>query len=223
MNASASVAMAARLYQLRTSELRATPNPATNGAPADPVYSRREATMRWTWAALLALGMASAASGQVAWAGASWGTSWEWQAPSAPDRNFLHSSDGAPSAFVAFPVDSETLFRLGAADLPHVSMINGLGWPGRFRAYTAGIDYFTNDHFGQAVLSAGIGTYRRDLKAGSPPAGVEDTKFGWYVGVGEWFSLTRRWRVTTEITMHRTLHDEKPQIFTANAGLAFSW
>jgi hypothetical protein len=169
------------------------------------------------------LGVASAASGQVAWFGASWGASWEWQASSAPGTNFLHSPDGAPSAFIALPLNDDTLFRLKAADLPHIKVIDGVGWPGRYRAYTGGIDYLMNGTFGQAVVSAGLGSYRFDLKAKNPPAGSNDSKFGWYVGVGEWFTLTRRSRVTAEIAMNRTEHDEKPMIFTANVGLAFGW
>ena len=179
--------------------------------------------MRWTCAALLALGVASAANGQVAWVGASWGASWEWQAPSSPNTNFLHSSDGAPAAFVAFPISNGTLFRLQAADLPHVTVIDGVGWPARYRAYTAGIDYLIDDTFGTSLLSAGVGSYNLDLKARRPPVGVEETKLGWYLGLGEWFSLTRRSRVTAEFAMHRTQHAERPQIFTANLGLAFSW
>ncbi|MBZ5587638.1 MAG: hypothetical protein LAO05_03675 [Acidobacteriia bacterium] len=179
--------------------------------------------MRWTCAALLALGVASAASGQVAWLGASWGTSWEWQAPSAPGTNFLHSSDAAPSVFVAFPMRESTLFRLKAAELPYTEVINGVGWPGRLRAYTAGIDYLMPGTFGQAILSAGLGSYQLDLKAKNPPAAYEESKFGWYFSVSEWFTVTRRSRATVELVMNRTEHAQKPMIFTANVGLAFGW
>ena len=179
--------------------------------------------MRWTCAALLALGVASAANGQVAWVGASWGASWEWQAPSAPNQDFLHSPDGAPAAFVAFPITNDTLFRLQAADLPHVTVIDGVGWPARYRAYTAGIDYLMDGRLGTSVLSAGVGSYKLDLKARRPPAGVEETNVGWYVGVGEWFPVTRRTRVTAEIAMHHAQGAERSQILTANLGLAFGW
>ncbi|MGD1147376.1 MAG: hypothetical protein ABR961_05465 [Thermoanaerobaculaceae bacterium] len=179
--------------------------------------------MRWTCAVLLALGVASAASGQVVWVGVSWGASWEWQSASAPGTNFLHSSDGAPSAFVAFPISDDTLFRLKAADLPHIEVINGEGWPGRYHAYTAGIDYLMGGTFGQTVLSAGIGSYRLDLQAKNPPAGYNDSKLGGYAGVGEWFPLTRRTRLTAEIAVNSTQHADKPIIFTANVGLAFGW
>ena len=177
--------------------------------------------MRWTCAALLALGTASAASGQVAWVGASWGGSWEWQAPSAPNTNFLHSSDGAPAVFLALPLDSNTLFRLKAAELPHIEVIDGVNWPGRYRAYTAGIDYLMDGTFGQSLVSAGLGSYRLELKGKNPPAAFNDSKLGWYVGVGEWFPVTRRARVTAEIAMNRTQHSDRPTILTANVGVAF--
>ncbi len=69
----------------------------------------------------------------------------------------------------------------------------------------------------------GSGSYKLDLKAKNPPAGVEETKLGWYLGLGEWFGLTPRTRVTVEIAMHRTQHLERPQIVTANLGLAWRW
>ena len=182
--------------------------------------------MRWIGAMVLAAGTASTAStasAQIVWVGASWGTSWEWQAPTSPNKDFLHSSDGAPSAFVAFPIDHSTLFRLQAANLPHVTVINGVGWPGHYRAYTAGIDYLIDDPFGRSLFSAGFGSYTFNLKAQRPPAGYQDTKFGWYVGVGEWFNLMRNLWATAEVRMNRTQHAERPQLFTANIGLAYNW
>ncbi len=220
-SASAKDAMAAGLYQHRTSLAEPRRSRPANAGWTDPVYSRREGTMRWTCAALLAIGTATAASGQVAWVGASWGASWEWQASSAPDTNFLHSSDGAPAVFVALPLDDDTFFRVKAAELPHIRVIDGVNWPGRFRGYTAGIDYLMTGTFGQSVFSAGLGSYRFEFKAKNSPAGYNDSKLGWYVGVGEWFPLSRRTRLTAEIAMNRTQHDEKPTIFTANVGLAF--
>jgi hypothetical protein len=179
--------------------------------------------MRWMCVTVLTLAGASAASGQVLWAGVAAGTSWEWQAPTAPEQNFLHSSDGAPSAFVAFPVDADTFVRLQASDLPHEVVISGLGWPGRLRAYTVGVDYFFPDAFGRAVMSAGLGSYDLNLKAKHAPPGVEESKFGWYFGVGEWFELTRRSRVTVEVRMHRSSHADGPIIVAATAGLAVSF
>ncbi len=179
--------------------------------------------MRWTVLAVVALGVASAASGQVAWIGASWGASWEWQAATTPDRSFAHSSDAAPAAFVAFPLNDDTLFRIRAAELPHVKVIDGVAWPGRYRALTAGIDYFLGGTFGQSIFSAGLGSYRFDLKARQTPPNLDRTKFGWYVGVGEWFTLTRRTRITAEVAMNRTQHDDRPTIVTANVGIAFGW
>ena len=143
--------------------------------------------MRWMCATLLALAGASTASGQVLWAGLAAGTSWTWQAPTAPDQNFLHSSNGAPSAFLAFPLDEDTLVRL------------------------------------QFLISGGLGSYGLELQAQHPPAAVEERKFGWYLGVGEWFQLTQRWRVTAEVKMHRSQNLGNPIVVAATAGLAFAF
>ncbi len=214
--ASTSVATAAGLYQFGASRARA------NGRDADPVYSRQEASMRWTFAVLLILAGAGVAGGQVLWGGVAAGTSWEWQAPTAPNQNFLHSTDSAPSAFVAFPVDQDTLLRLQVCDLPHEIVINGLGWPGHLRGYTIGADYFFTNALGESTFSAGLGSYKLNLKSAHPPAGYEQAKFGWYFGVGQWFRLSRRARVTADLTMHRTTHADTPTIVALTAGLAFS-
>jgi hypothetical protein len=179
--------------------------------------------MRWMCAALVGVASAGVASGQVLWAGVSVGTSWTWQAPTAPDTNFLHSTDAAPSLFVAFPIDNDTLFRLRAADLPYVPVIDGMGWPGKMRAYTAGVDYLFTGIFGQALISAGLGSYSLQLQARTPPPGAEQTKFGWYFGVGEWLQLSRRSRVTVELTMDRTSMATHPIVVAANLGVAFSF
>lgn len=177
--------------------------------------------MRWMCAALVAAAGVNAASGQILWAGVSAGTSWTWNAPTAPETNFLHSSDTTPSVFVAFTVDNDTLFRLRAADLPYVPVIDGVGWPGKLRGYTAGIDYTFPGVFGDALLSAGLGAYNLRLQAKQPPPGVEQTKFGWYFGIGEWFQLTHRSRVTVELTMDRVSMTGNPVVVAANLGLAF--
>jgi hypothetical protein len=179
--------------------------------------------MRWMCASLLALASASAASGQILWAGVAAGTSWTWQAPTAPDQNFLRGSGGAPAAFLAFPLEKDTLVRLQAADLPYEPVFDGVGWPGRLRAYTVGIDYMFDGIFGQALVSAGLGSYSLKLQAQQPPAGIEQTKFGWYFGVGEWFQISRRFRVTAEVKMHRSSQSDRPIVVAATAGLAFAF
>ncbi|HVN74793.1 MAG TPA: hypothetical protein VMT19_00650 [Thermoanaerobaculaceae bacterium] len=177
--------------------------------------------MRFMCAAVLAFGIAGATSAQVAWVGAGWGGSWEWQAPSAPDRTFLHSRDGVPSVFLALPIDVDTVLRLQAAELPHVKRVIGSDYPGHLRAYTVGIDYLMPGVFGQALVSAGLGSYKFDLTGGQTLPGHEETKLGWYAGVGEWFTLTRRSRVTAEIAVHHSQHEDRPTIVTASVGLAF--
>jgi len=179
--------------------------------------------MRWTCAVLLALGTASAASGQIAWVGASWGASWEGNPASAPDTSFLHSSDGAPALFVAMRLDEDVFLRLKAAELPHIQMIDGVEWPGKYDAYTAGIDYVWRSPFGFSTMSVGLGSYQLNLKAKNPPPGSNESKLGWYFGLGEWFTITRKWKVTAELAMNRTQHAGKPTIYTANVGLAYGF
>jgi len=179
--------------------------------------------MRWMLAALVALATASTASGQIAWVGASWGTSWEYKAAAAPDTNFLHSSDSAPALFVAMKIEEDVLLRLKAAELPHVEVIDGVQWPGKFTAYTAGIDYVWRSPFGFGVMSLGLGDYQLSLKASNPPPTSGNSKFGWYFGVGEWFNITRKWKVTAELAMNRTQHNGSPTIYAANVGLAYGF
>jgi len=96
--------------------------------------------MRWMCATLVALASATAVNGQILWAGLAAGTSWTWQAPTAPDQNLLHSHDGAPAGFVAIPVYRDTLVRFQVADLPFEPTYDGVGWPGKLRGYTVGVD-----------------------------------------------------------------------------------
>jgi len=98
-----------------------------------------------------------------------------------------------------------------------------VGWPGKLRAYTVGIDYIFKGAFGQTLISGGIGDYSLELQAKSPPDGVEQWRFGWYLGVGEWFQLSRRWRLTAEVKMHRSENYGNPIVVTALAGLAFAF
>jgi len=179
--------------------------------------------MRWMCAAVLAVGVASSASAQLAWLGASWGGSWEWQAPSAPNQNFLHSSDGVPALFVALPLRDDTLFRIRATDLPHTAVVNGVAWPGTYRAYTVGIDYFLGGSFGRSVFSAGLGSFNYRLEAKEPPPDVEGSKLGWYFGLGEWIPMTRRVQLTLDLAANHTEHSDHPTILTASVGLVYGF
>jgi hypothetical protein len=177
--------------------------------------------MRWIGTiALLALAAAAPVHGQVLWLGAADGTSWEYQAQTAPGQDFSHNNQQAASVFVAFPIESDTLIRLGAANVPHNVLIDGHAWGGHLRAYTIGADYLIRSVYGQSVLSAGLGSYGQELQARNPPPGFNDTKVGWYLGVGEWFNVLPRMRVTAEIKAHRTHHQGTTTVFVASAGLA---
>ncbi len=179
--------------------------------------------MRRMCTVALMLLAASVARAQVAWVGAGIGTTWEYQPNSRPDVTFLHSSRQAPMGFLAFPVSSDTLFRLRIQDLPHDVVYGGVAWPGRLRALTAGIDYVLPDGLGQTVVSGGVGSYRLKLQAKQPPPRVEENRFGWYLGVGQWFTLTRRSRVTVELLADHTNHRDSPTILSATGGIAVSF
>ena len=177
--------------------------------------------MRWIGATvLLVMAGVASASGQVLWVGIADGTSWDWQPKTSPGQNFLHNNSAAPSWFVAFPIDNDTYFRLGAATVNHETAINGQGWPGKLQAYTMGVDYFFPGVFGRSLVSAGFGSYRQHLAARQPPPGYDEAKLGWYGTVGEWFELTRRTRFTADVTVHRTPHQGGTTVFVVSAGLA---
>lgn len=177
--------------------------------------------MRRTLCVLGMLTLASAAAqAQQVCIGAGGGATWEWQSRFNEDSKFTHHSGASPAVFLGFPLDEDTLFRLRAAELERPVLFVGLPLKGSIRAYTAGIDYFLPGVFGRAAFSAGLGAYQQVLdKKGYDE--LTRTKFGWYVGVGEWFELTRRLELTAEVLLHRTENVEKPSIVTATVGLAF--
>ncbi len=179
--------------------------------------------MRILCGLLVCMAMAGTAGAEVMWAGLGVSTNWEFEPVSSPGDDWLHADELSPSLFVAFPVDDDTLFRVRAVDLPHDELLGGEVWAGSLTGVTAGIDYFLPGVFGEAVFSGGIGAYRLSLDADSPPPGVEGTRFGWYLGVGEWFQLSPRMRITTEVTWNRTSHRSRPRILQAGVGLAVSF
>ena len=76
---------------------------------------------------------------------------------------------------------------------------------------------------GEVIFSAGLGGYELTVDKGVAPADTESTDFGYYVGVGDWFMLNRRPRLTGELTMNRSENFGKPVLVTASIGLAFSF
>lgn len=164
--------------------------------------------------------------GALSWAqalylGAGAGAVWERRAPVAPHKEWFHSDRQATSFFLALPVEEGTLFRVEKLDLPRDVSWQGMTWEARLSGWTAGVDYFLPGVWGQALVGAGVGAYRLDLAAKTPPRGVEDTRFGWYVKVGEWFTLTRRLQFAAEVSYHRTNHAGQPQLLTASGALVF--
>jgi hypothetical protein len=184
--------------------------------------------MRRLGVAVFVLLCAGLADAQIAWLGAGIGTAYEVNPPAWPDKTFYHSSDLVPSVLFALRLDEDTNLRFRFADLPFqvpLATSNGATQrsAARLQAATVGVDYFLDDPMGRLVFSGGIGAYTLNLKAGQSPPGVETTRFGWYVGVGEWFRLTRRTRVTLDVTLDRSDHTGNPTILTGNIGLAYGF
>ena len=174
--------------------------------------------------AVVILGVAAtAANAQAVWVGAGLGTSWEYEPQTVTNTTWLHRTANAPTIFAAFPMDQDAQVRISASDVPYDALHDGLVFDGKFRALTAGVDYFFAGAFGRFVFGGGIGDYKLDLAAKQPPAGVEKSYFGWYLSTGEWFQLTRRSRIIVEITMHRPSSPGHPSLFTAVAGVALGF
>lgn len=177
--------------------------------------------MRWVLAVAMATLIVGAAEAQIAWVGATAGTSFEYKAPTAPDRTWKHRTDATPSLFVALPIEEGTRLRLSAGEIPYeLQLLTGRATC-TLRRYTLGVDYTVTSALGEAVISAGLGGYRLDSEARTVPAAMQATKFGYYVGVGEWFTLSRRWRLIGEVAMHRSESEGTPILVTATAGVAF--
>lgn len=179
--------------------------------------------MRWVCAVVAVVAAVSAAEAQVVWVGAGNGMSWEWRPDSDPGKDWVTRTRSAPALFVAFPIDGETLVRVRAAQLPFDVLVDGQKASARLRGYTAGVDYFMDGVIGQAVFSAGLGGYRLELRDAATPGEGASTRFGWYVGVGEWFPVSKRVKVTAEVLGHQTGHAGRPTIITATVGLALSF
>ena len=179
--------------------------------------------MRTVLAVVILSVSAAAANAQVAWVGAGLGTSWEHNPKTAPDRTWLHRTADAPEIFAAFPLDDDTNIRVTASRVPYGVLHQGLVWDGSFRTITAGVDYFFPGTLGRFMFGGGLGQYTLDLAAKQPPAGLEESYFGWYLSTGEWFPVTRRSRITVELKMHRPSSPGHPTVVTAVAGFALGF
>lgn len=158
---------------------------------------------------------------QALYLGAGLGAVWERNAPVAPQKEWFHSDRPATTLFAALPVEEGTLIRLERLDLPRDVVWQAETWEARLAGWTLGVDYLLPGIWGEALVAAGVGAYRLDLAARVPPRGLEDTRFGWYVKIGEWFSLSKRWVFAAEVAYHRTNHSGQPQLLTASGALVF--
>lgn len=159
--------------------------------------------------------IAAPAGAQVAWLGAAGGVSWTWDGERS---SLVRGDDAAFGLLVGIPLDRDALLRLRGAEL---SLGDGGG--ATMRCMGVGVDYFFPGVVGEALVSAGVGGYRLDLPGPRPPDSEHGHwELGWYLGVGEWFALSRRTRLTVELTWERSRHAGTPTMVTAMAGLAVS-
>lgn len=179
--------------------------------------------MRVACVLLVALAAAGAADAQLLWVGGGASKSWEYDPVSEPDRSWLGSSGLNPTLFVGVPLADDTLVRLRAFDLPYRAPVGETVSDAHLRGVTAAVDYFFKGPLGETAFSAGIGSYQLDLSGVAPPPGVEGWEFGWFVGVGEWFTVTRQGRVIVDITMHKTQHPGSPAIVALAASFAVAF
>jgi hypothetical protein len=170
--------------------------------------------------AMVLLAGVGVAQAQTLWGGVGASTAWEWESKVNPEHRLSYTKGVSPSVFVALPISDDASLRFRAAEIRHDILYVNNVVEGRLRAYTVGVDYFLPGNFGQSVLSAGVGAYDMTLDLGLVKD-LEGMRLGWYLGVGEWFELTKRSRVIAEIELHRTENWGKPIIATASVGLAF--
>ena len=179
--------------------------------------------MKVLGAAVLGLAFVTTAGAQVLTLGAAGTITNEINPESRPGQTTLSNNTITPSLFVGFPILNDTMVLLRAIDLPHEQVVGTSVVDSRLRGVTIGVDYLMLSVFGRTVFSGGIGGYKLDLEGSSPPPGVETWDFGWYVGVGEWFPMTRSSQLTLELDYHNTSHPGKPQILSLSVGLAFTF
>lgn len=167
-------------------------------------------------AVIAVAGIAGSAGAQVAWLGAAGGVSWTWDGERS---SLVRGDDVAFGALIGIPLDRDALLRLRGAELP-IGDSSGAS----MHAVALGVDYFFPGVIGEALVSAGVGGYRLNLPASLPPESDHGRwELGWYLGIGEWFTLSRRTRLTVEVTWDRTRHAGTPTMVTAMAGLAVSF
>jgi hypothetical protein len=171
----------------------------------------------------LLLAAAGAAEAQVIWLTAGAGTTFEINPATEPDETWLHYGDVVPSLSLGLSVNEDLHVRLRAAELPYDVAYGGEAWPARVGAVTVGADYFFKGVLGRAVITGGLGWYDLNLKAQTPPAGVEEGNFGWYVGMGEWFEVTHRVKGVIELILDNPGSEDNPMLLTATVGVAVTF
>jgi len=172
---------------------------------------------------LLGLAFAGAAEAQVITLGAGGTITTEINPASRPGHSTLSNNSITPTVFIGFPISDDTMVRLRMVELPHEQVVGSDVLDSRLRGVTIGVDYLLVSDFGRTAFSGGLGGYKLELKGANPPPGIESWDFGWYLGVGEWFPMTKSSKLTVELAYHNTSHSDKPQILSLSLGLAFTF
>jgi len=172
---------------------------------------------------VLLFAAAGAAEAQVIWVTAGAGTTFEINPVTEPDETWVHHGDVVPSFSLGLSVNEDLHVRLRATELPYDAPYGGEAWPARIGAVTVGADYFFKGVLGRAVITGGLGWYDLNLKAQTPPSGVEEGNFGWYVGMGEWFEITSRVKGVLELILDNPGSEGNPMLLTATLGVAVTF
>ncbi|NCO69121.1 MAG: hypothetical protein GW878_01170 [Acidobacteria bacterium] len=180
--------------------------------------------MRQIVCAVLVSLAAGVTGAETLWVGGTAGWSWDWKPATRVSDNFANNQRVGAGLALGLPIDSDTTVRFQIADLPH-----DLGTPGGtvargvLRGYTVGVDYGLQGGFGSAFVAGGLGAYDARVDAPYNTGDYARMKFGWYVGIGEWFPVTKHVRGVIELDVHKTQHSDRPTIFSAVTGLAYSF
>jgi hypothetical protein len=183
--------------------------------------------MRYLGVVATMLLLATAAQAQlwqskVLWLGGSGTITTEINPASRPGQSTLSNNTITPSFFVGFPILDDTIVRLSTIQLPHEELVGTDVYKTRLDGVTIGVDYLLLSFFGRTLFSGGLGSYNLKVQGGSPPPGIEGWDFGWYVGVGEWFPMSKKIQLTMNLNYNTTAHNARPQIVSFSLGLAFS-
>lgn len=88
---------------------------------------------------------------------------------------------------------------------------------GELQHIEANIEYRFSEAYGSTSLFGGVGLYRHS------GGNVDDTNYGFNVGVNADFPIARNYGVVAEATYHLTRGEARPKYITVGVGLRFSY